>query len=37
MEDEKKTRLIDFIVKEKDLKYLDAVAVLECIKELANE
>ena len=37
MEDEKKTRLIDFIVKEKDLKYLDAVAVLEYIKELANE
>ena len=37
MEDEKKTQLIDFIVKEKDLKYLDAVAVLECIKELANE
>lgn len=37
MEDERKSRLIDFIVKEKDLKYLDAVAVLERIKEIADE
>ena len=34
MEDEKKTKLIDFLLKEKDIKYLDAVEVLEYIKNL---
>ena len=34
MEDERKTRLIDFMLKEKDIKYLDAVEVLEYIKGL---
>ena len=34
MEDEKKTKLIDFILKEKDIKYLDAIEVLEYIKNL---
>lgn len=37
MEDEKKTRLIDFLLKEKDIKYLDAVDVLEYIKSIAEE
>ena len=32
--DEKKTKLIDFILKEKDIKYLDAIEVLEYIKNL---
>ena len=34
MEDKKKTKLIDFILKEKDIKYLDAIEVLEYIKNL---
>ena len=34
LEDEKKTKLIDFVLKEKDIKYLDAVDVLEYIKNL---
>ena len=34
MEDKKKTKLIDFIWKEKDIKYLDAIEVLEYIKNL---
>ena len=34
MEDEKKTKLIDFVLKEKDIKYLDAIEVLEYIKNL---
>ena len=34
MEDKKKTNLIDFILKEKDIKYLDAIEVLEYIKNL---
>ena len=34
MEDEKKTKLIDFVLKEKDIKYLDAIEVLEYIKDL---
>ncbi|MBR5503153.1 MAG: TfuA-related McrA-glycine thioamidation protein [Methanobrevibacter sp.] len=34
MEDKKKTRLIDFLLKEKDIKYLDAIEVLEYIKNL---
>ena len=34
MEDKKKTKLIDFVLKEKDIKYLDAIEVLEYIKNL---
>ena len=34
MEDKKKTKLIDFMLKEKDIKYLDAIEVLEYIKGL---
>ena len=34
MEDDKKTKLIDFVLKEKDIKYLDAIEVLEYIKNL---
>ena len=34
MEDSKKTKLIDFMLKEKDIKYLDAIEVLEYIKGL---
>ncbi len=34
LEDEKKTKLIDFVLKEKDIKYLDAVEVLEYIRNL---
>ena len=34
MEDKKKTALIDFLLNEKDIKYLDAVEVLEYIKGL---
>ena len=34
MEDEKKTKLIEFILNEKDIKYLDAIEVLEYIKNL---
>ena len=34
MDDERKTKLIDFILKEKDIKYLDAIEVLEYIRTL---
>ena len=34
LDDEKKTKLIDFVLKEKDIKYLDAIEVLEYIKNL---
>lgn len=34
MEDEKKTKLIEFLLKEKDIKYLDAIEVLDYIKNL---
>ncbi|ADC46518.1 TfuA-like protein [Methanobrevibacter ruminantium M1] len=37
MEDEKKTKLIDFILKEKDIKYLDAIEALEYIKSISEE
>ena len=37
MEDERKTKLIDFVLKEKDIKYLDAIEVLEHIKSISNE
>lgn len=34
MDDERKTKLIDFVLKEKDIKYLDAIEVLEYIRTL---
>ena len=37
MEDERKTKLIDFVLKEKDIIYLDAIEVLEHIKSISNE
>ena len=37
MEDEKKTKLIEFLLKEKDIKYLDAIEALEYIKSISEE
>jgi len=34
MEDNKKTKLIDFLLKEKDIKYLDALEVINYIKKI---